>query len=102
MVTVAINRTLVSSEQASEGWINRTIAAARSRQAAICIQVRVETNRAKISFATPECPGGYGAPREWNSAERQLIDAWTKRGLTGGEISPGQLQAFLNDVEQLG
>lgn len=101
MVTVTINGTSVPLDHASEGWMNRLIADARSNHAPLCIQVLVNDPAASIQFSTPECPQGAGGGKIWNERERRMIDAWNRRGLGGGPISPGDLRAFLNDISRL-
>ena len=91
----------VAVEKASDGWINQMIADARKRGVSLCVQVSVQAPGANVALATPGCGGGGGGGRMPNDVERRILDAWNKRGLGSGELHPGELRAFLNDLSRL-
>ena len=101
MVTVTINGTTVPADRANEGWVNQMLADARSRGVAPCVQINVSEPTAQIFFATPGCPRGPAGTKQWTPTELRLIDVWTRRGLGSGQFSPGELRAFLNEVQRL-
>ena len=101
MINVSIGGMTVPVEKASEGWINQMIVEARKRGASLCIQVGINIPGIQVSLATPGCGGFGGGGRQANGAEQRIIDAWNRRGLSSGDITPGALRAFLNDLARL-
>jgi hypothetical protein len=91
----------VDGRQASEGWLNQMIAEARRQGTSLCVRVEIQQPPVHIVLATAGCGGSGGGGRPPNDAERRLFEAWRKRGLSTGEFSPGQLRAFLNDIERI-
>ena len=101
MITVTIAGMAVDARKASEGWVNQMVAEARRQGTQVCVRVEIQQPPVHVLLATPGCSAGGGGGRAPNEAERRIIEAWNKRGLGSGEFSPGQLRAFLNDVEHL-
>ena len=64
MITVTVNGASVAIEQASEGWLNRTVAEARRSGTILCIKVNIDTPAAQIVFSTAGCPRGAGVPKD--------------------------------------
>ena len=101
MISVSIGGMSVPVEKAGEGWINQMIVEARKNGASICIRVSVNVPGAQVGLSTPGCGGGGGGGRMPNDTERRIIEDWNRRGLGQGNIHPGELRAFLNELARL-
>jgi hypothetical protein len=100
VITVTIAGMTVDGGTASDRWINQMIAEARKQGLPICVRVEIRDPAANVNLATPGC-GARGGGRPPNDLERRIVEAWTRRGLSSGDFSPGQLHAFLNETARL-
>jgi hypothetical protein len=101
MIEVTINGTTVSFEQASEGWINRTMAEPLSRGAQPCVRVTIDISGANFSLSTQGCGGG--GPSSWrpNAKEQEIIDIWEAQHLGSTRVTPGAVIAFLHKLKRV-
>jgi hypothetical protein len=101
VITLMIGGVELPVDNASEGRVNQMIAEARRAGGALCIQVRVQIDDVNVSVATPGCGRAGSGGRQANAKEQRILDAWARRGLSSGELSPGELRAFLNELRRL-
>ncbi len=96
--TVHIGDSHRKLEDATAQWITEQIIRRRQAGEAVCIRVNLEKQNMRVTLASADCHGGGGGGRPPNKEEAAVIAEWTKRGLDGNNIPPGQLIAFLNQV----
>lgn len=101
MIQVTIGGTTVPFEQASEGWINRTMAEPLSRGEQPCVRVTIDISGANFSLSTQGC--GPGGASNWrpNAKEQEIIDLWEAQHLGSARVTPGAVIAFLHKLRRL-
>lgn len=86
---------------ADKDWIAQRINGLRQDGVAVCVIVRVASPQATLTLASAACGTGGGGGRAPNAREQRIFDAWNKRGLGNGDVTAGDVIAFLNDLERL-
>lgn len=66
----------------------------------LCIKVIIKSDNVDIILSTPDCPG-VGGGRPPNDHEKQIFKLWEDRKLRTNNFSPGQLIAFLKQIQSL-
>jgi hypothetical protein len=99
-MTIQIGSSEANFVDVSEGWIAQQLNARRSDGLSPCVRVKVTTPEVNIVLSTPVCPAGGGG-RGPNQREQRIFDLWNERGLNRENIAPGQLVAFLHQLEHL-
>jgi hypothetical protein len=100
MITVSIGGMSLPFDQASERWIAQMLEDARKRGASPCIQVRLRTSEVDVALSSPGCGGGVGG-RQPTPREMRIVELWNKHHLNTAQVSPGDVRAFLAQVEGL-
>lgn len=102
MITVQIggsaSRTIA---EASESWITEQIQQRRRDGSPICVRVSVATSDLNVALASQDCPLGIGGGRPPNERERRILDLWVQRVNSKNELNPGELIAFLRQLDRL-
>lgn len=77
------------------------IAEARKTGRPVCVRVQVHEPGAHLDLATVGCAASYGARRPPTELESRVLLEWERRGLHLADFPPGQLNAFLKELERL-
>ncbi len=99
MIEIDINGQKYSASEINKGFLNEQICRRQDDGLPVCIRIHIDQNGIDISLSCGECGGGGGGGRSPTSAEQEIFDLWNKLGCGGGEINPGKLIAFLNQVK---
>lgn len=100
MITIRIGVEARSLADVTESWINEQINRRRQDGQNICVEVTINTSGINVRLATPGCGASPGGGRPANGNELELIDLWSKRGLSSSEFSGGNLIAFLKQLRR--
>lgn len=85
--------------EADESWIAQQIVGWKQDGAPICVVVKIDSNSQSMTLSSGDCPRGGGSGRWTPSPQQQeIIDLWNKHHLSGNDIKPGELIAFLKKV----
>lgn len=99
MITVCVDGTELALSDVSEAWLIEQIQRRRADNVPVCIRISIRTPDINATLATSGCPGGGGGGREPNPAEKRVLDLWGHHKLNEDDFAPGQLVAFLKQVE---
>lgn len=97
--TITINGSERDLAYIEPEWIAQQINGHRKDGHRICLQLALRSPVA-LNFASAGCGhvGGGGASN-WAGRERLVIDLWNKHDLSGNDIEPGRVIAFLQKLE---
>ena len=101
MVSVRIGAETRKLADADESWVNQQLARRRRDGQDVCVEVSVQTSGLNLRLATPGCGNSGGGGRLANNNEREVIELWTKRGLSASEFTGGNLVAFLKQLDRM-
>lgn len=96
MITVCLDMMETPLSQLSESWLVEQIL----RRRADCVRVKIRTPDINAVLATAGCPSGGGG-RSPNTPEKRILDLWARHKLNEDGFAPGQLLAFLKQIEYL-
>jgi hypothetical protein len=103
MSTIKIGNDERELRDADPQWIAQEIKGRRKDGQAVCVTVRIDEPGATLSLCTPACrmSVGGGGGRAPNAREAAIFELWNKRGLNDGEVEPGEVIAFVQQVLRL-
>lgn len=102
MVSLKIgNEEWRDTSSVSEKWVTQQLNGRRDDGACACIRVKVETDYVRLHLATPDCASSPGGCRPPTSDERAVFDLWERLHLNREGCPPGNLIAFLKQLERL-
>ena len=88
-------------DEAGELWITQQINRRRQEGLSACVRVTIHIDDVNMALATPSCAGVGGGGRYPNTREQRIFDLWAERGLSGTDFAPGNLIAFLKQLDRL-
>ena len=100
MISIRIGGETRSFADASENWITEQLNRRGQDAQNVCVEVVVNTSGLNLRLATPGCGGNGGGRRPPNANENEVIDLWTKRGLSASSFTGGNLIAFLKQLRR--
>lgn len=101
MITININGTERSMQDASEGWVNEQINRRKRDPQPICVRVRIEKKpEVDLSLPSRDCPPG-GSGRELTRRENEIYELWKKHMMRDSGFNGGHLWSFLNRAKNL-
>jgi hypothetical protein len=98
MIFVSIAGDERSLQDASPDWITQQVERRRRDGLRVCVTVTIKTGELDMRLSTPECGGGGGG-RAPTVREAQVFNFWTKLHLNQPGWSPGNVIAFLRQVD---
>lgn len=98
MIRVEIGTSERTMKNASPDWINRQIRGRRDDGQTVCVRVRINCPSVELGLQTSTCPGG-GSGRSFTPEEQRVIDLWSDLDLSDPDFTPGNLVAFLKQLE---
>lgn len=99
MILVQIGTSERTLKKASPDWINRQIRGRRDDGQTVCVRVQINCPPVDVDLQTSACPGG-GSGRSLTPEEQRVIDVWSDLGLGDPDFAPGNLVAFLKQLER--
>lgn len=84
-----------------ESWITQQIHERTAAGLPVCVQVRIECDHARVTFATAGCGAGGGGRGPATTQECEVLELWDHFGLGNGQFTGGQLIAFLRRAERM-
>ena len=100
MIEIDINGQKYDFPDVNEGFINEQIRRRQKDGLPVCIRIHINQNGIDLSLSCGECGGGgAGGVRKPTIAGQEIFNLWKKFGCGGGEINPGKLIAFLNQIK---
>ena len=99
MIFVSIAGDERSLQDASPDWITQQVERRRRDGLRVCVTVTIKTGELDMRLSTPECGGGGGG-RAPTTREAQVFNLWTKLHLNHPGWSPGNVIAFLRQVDR--
>jgi hypothetical protein len=99
MIFVSIAGDKRSLQDASPDWITQQIERRRRDNLRVCVTVTIKTSELDMRLSTPECGSGGGG-RAPTDREAQVFNLWTKLHLNQPGWSPGNVVAFLRQVDR--
>lgn len=100
MITVCVDGTEYPLGDVSEAWLIEQIRRRRADSVPVCIRISIHTADINATLATSGCAGGGGGERVPNPAEKRVLDLWRHYHLNDDDFAPGQMIAFLKQIEQ--
>ena len=87
-------------DEATEHWLTEQIHNRKADGQAVCVQVIIDEGQLNMVLSTRDCPisGGGRAPKP---QKRDILELWTKRGLSEVGWAVGNLIAFLKQLQQI-
>lgn len=98
-ITVTIGTSERDVKEIEPNWITEQIVRRKQDGVPVCVIVKIKTNGLDMVLASGDCPSGGGpGGRPPTQQEREIFALWEKLHLKQGDISPGNLIAFLKQV----
>jgi hypothetical protein len=101
MITVAIGGEPRSDTSIDAMWLAQQINRRRRDGVPVCVVVDIREPGLRMTLRTADCGPGVPGGRRLNETERQVFELWRQHGLDASEFSPGDLIAFLQQVERI-
>lgn len=101
MTSISIGGNTRTIDEATRSWVAQQIRDRRADGRPTCVQVSVDEPAARVALASGACARGRGGGRPPNALESAIIDLWRRRGLADDEINPGEVIAFLVQLDGL-
>lgn len=98
MIFVSIAGDERSLQDASPDWITQQVERRRRDGLRVCVTVTIKTGELDMRLWTPECGSGGGG-RAPTVREARVFNLWTKLHLNQPGWSPGNIIAFLRQVD---
>lgn len=99
MIEIEINGQKYNASEVTPGFLNEQIRRRHSDGMSVCIRIRINKSNVDIALSCGECGGGAGGGRQLTNEEREIFDLWSKFGCNGGQLNPGKLVAFINQIK---
>lgn len=99
MIEIEINGQKYNASEVNGGFLNEQIRRRQEDGQAVCIRIHINQDGVDLSLSCGDCGGGVGGGRRPTSAEQEIFDLWNKFGCGSGQINPGKLIAFLNQIK---
>lgn len=64
------------------------------------VRITIKSDHVDMILSTPDCQIGGGG-RTPNDKEKELFDLWNRMRLNSNDFAPGQLIAFLKQIQSL-
>lgn len=100
MSTIKIGSDERNLEDADPHWITQEIQTRRADGQSVCVIVTINTEELNLHLATPTCGSGGGGGRPPTQREKAILDLWNERGLNQIDFSPGEVVAFVKQVQR--
>tara|TARA_R110000782_G_scaffold166829_15_gene258814 strand:- start:2439 stop:2744 length:306 start_codon:yes stop_codon:yes gene_type:complete len=84
----------------NEGELIKQVIERRKDNVPVCVQVTIKTGNLNMILATPDCASG-GGNRPPTDEEKSIYDLWDKFSLGSKDYSPGNLIAFLKQIQSM-
>jgi hypothetical protein len=102
LATVTIAGDTRALFEADESWVTQQVNRRRRDGLPVCVLVQIQTSGIAVTLATPGCTGtGAGGGRAPNSREREVFEMWNSRHLNSADFAPGNVVAFLKQLQRL-
>lgn len=101
MITIKIAEQERRLDSIDPQWINQQINRCKEDGQPVCVRVSIRAPGIDIALATPTCGAGGGGGRPLSTAERHIVDLWTKLGLGEHGFTGGNVVAFLNQLKRM-
>lgn len=82
-------------------WITQQIVNRRKDGLTVCVIITITSTDLDLRLSTPTCGGGGGGGRQATSRERGILDLWNQHHLGEMEFSPGDVVAFVKQVQRM-
>ncbi|NBC15768.1 MAG: hypothetical protein GVY18_00455 [Bacteroidetes bacterium] len=99
MVTIHIGPDERTLDDRYEPWVTQQITRRRQAGQSVCVRVTIKDGDVRFTLTTPDCPSTGGGGFSPNRREQQIIDIWNRHDLGEGDLAPGQVIAFLKQLE---
>jgi hypothetical protein len=96
MDTVKIGSQERSLNDADPHWVEQQINGLRRDGEAVTVVVRIQVGYRELCFVSP--PSGGASRTQYSAAQNAVIALWSKCGMNGASISPGDLISFLKQL----
>lgn len=100
--TIRIGNDERALRDADPQWITREIRERREDGRMVCVMVRLRTADLLLDLATRGCcsGGGSGSLRRASRREKRVRGLWDRLGLDAMDIDPGDVVAFVQQVDR--
>lgn len=99
MITVSISGQTRALKDVEERWIAQEVQARRKAGLPICVMVAIKKPPVDVVLTTPACGGGGGGFRLPTAEETRIFELWRRHHLQENSWSPGDVIAFLKQVQ---
>lgn len=88
-------------ESLEESWVSNVIQGYKRNDEKCCVVLKIDEEDVDLKLATSDCGLGGGGTRKFTSKEQDIIDLWTKLDLNSQSCNPGNLIAFLKQLQRI-
>lgn len=100
MSTIRIGSDERNLPDADSQWITHEIHARRADGQSVCVIVTIVTDELNLRLATPSYDSRGGGGRAPTQREKAIFDLWNQRGLNQPDFTPGDVVAFVKQVDR--
>lgn len=101
MISVSVGSETVTLDQFNGGWLLEQLERQTSPRSPACVRVRIGEGDVDVALATPGCGSGQGGARTPRPREKAVLELWHRHGLSEPGWAPGNLIAFLKQLQNI-